>query len=166
MVQKWFNKIPDPNVFYDDVEALIRTTGRTLGVTTKGLTYPDLNFLVGISNLSVARGREYSQAPTQDTCSSTHPTQYNFTSAETMMFMLGIISLSWLSINIKKKTEDGHCHNPAHTDSPRKCSTGSSFHKELYDDLFVAISNIVAKLQASPPNVITLQESTSEDQKK
>jgi hypothetical protein len=43
------------------------------------------------------------------------------------MFVLDLITLSWLKTNIKKKTENGHCRNPAHElkeNKPTGCSIG------------------------------------------
>lgn len=42
--------------------------------------------------------------------------------------------------SLKKKTENGHCHNPSHasTDSKPAWHIGSMFHKKLYND-FVQI---------------------------
>jgi hypothetical protein len=28
--------------------------------------------------------------------------------------MLGLIVLSWIKVNLRKKTENGHCYNPNH----------------------------------------------------
>lgn len=41
-------------------------------------------------------------------------TQYSFMHTEITLFMLAVTVLSWLTIDLEKKTENGHCHNPAH----------------------------------------------------
>jgi hypothetical protein len=49
--------------------------------------------------------------------------------------MLAVTVLSWLTIDLKKKTENGHCHNPVHTQAENTyCSIGSQFHKQLCSD--------------------------------
>jgi hypothetical protein len=52
--------------------------------------------------------------PVQKECSIIHPTGYGPCSTETIMLMLGLMAVSWFKLNIKKKIEKGHCHNPAH----------------------------------------------------
>jgi hypothetical protein len=49
--------------------------------------------------------------------------------------MLAVTVLSWLTVDLKKKTENGHCHNPVHTQAENTyCSIGSQFHKQLCSD--------------------------------
>jgi len=54
---------------------------------------------------------------------------------ETTLFMLAVTVLSWLTIDLEKKTENGHCRNPVHTQAENTyCSIGSKFHMQLYSD--------------------------------
>ena len=83
------------------------------------------------------KSREYSATPTQKECSSKDEeiTQYSFMHTETTLFMLAVTVLSWLTIDLKKKTENGNCHNPVHTQAENTfCSIGSQFHKQLCSD--------------------------------
>jgi hypothetical protein len=65
---------------------------------------------------TVLQSREYSETPTQNECSNKEEeiTQYGYLHNESTLLILGLIILSWLKINLKKKTENGHCHNPSH----------------------------------------------------
>jgi RecA/RadA recombinase len=47
--------------------------------------------------------------------------------------------------SIKKKSENGHCRNPVHEST--RCSTGSKFHKRLYDNY------LTKYLKALPTNL-------------
>ena len=59
------------------------------------------------------------------------------------MLMLGLVTLSWLKVNLKKKTENGHCHNPIHrateTNKSASCPTGSKFSQGLIQRLYINI---------------------------
>lgn len=158
MVQTWLTSLPDPNILYEDIEALFTTTGGPLILTSKGLIIPNLNFFVGLANLSLVRGSEYSTTPSQNLCDPANATGYGPANIETMMLSLGLISLSWLKVNVKKKTENGHCRNPNHT-LPPMCNFGSSFHRELYDDLISLMTKLVSNLKECIPNVITVADS-------
>jgi hypothetical protein len=78
---------------------------------------------------------------------------------ETAMLMLGLMVLSWLKVNLTKKTEDGHCHNSIHsateTDKPAGCPIGSSFHRELYNDYTSILEDFIDNLKASTPTPIS-----------
>jgi hypothetical protein len=74
------------------------------------------------------------------------------------MMMLGLIVLSWLKVNLKEKTENGHCHNPTHTltsttKSPN-CHVGSIFHKELYDDFINVLEDFLRLVKDGKPTSI------------
>ena len=81
----------------------------------------------------IQRSAEYSTTPVQNECSNAHSSVYGPCSTETVMLMLGLMVLSWFKFNIKKKTENGQCHKPAHgpvTEThPANCLIGS----KLYD---------------------------------
>src|SRR5215467_4590312 len=75
-----------------------------------------------------------------------YATAYGPYNIETTMFVLVLITFSWLKINIKKKTENGHCRNPAHEskeNKPTEYSIGSKFHKRLYDNYLKIIEEFV-----------------------
>jgi hypothetical protein len=61
------------------------------------------NFLVALVNLAIQKGSEYSALPVQNKCDTTNITKYDYSSVDTTMLIMGLISLSWLSVNIKKK---------------------------------------------------------------
>jgi hypothetical protein len=160
MVRTWLNSFPDPNIFYEDIEALITITGGPAGNTSRGIVVPNLNFLMGLAYIAATRGNEFGTSPSQIQCDPANPTGYGPINVETMMLMLGLISLSWLKVNIKKKTQNGHCRNRSHSQTgPAMCSIGSAFHKELYDDLASIVRQLVSKLEDCTPNVITVKDS-------
>ena len=74
------------------------------------------------------------------------------------MLMLGIMVLSWLKVNLKKKTENGHCHNSIHvqtkTNESANCQIGSNFHRDLYNDYTSVLEDFVKNLRTSTPNPI------------
>jgi hypothetical protein len=69
--------------------------------------------------------------------------------------MLGIMVLSWLKVNLKKKTENGHCHNSLHStvesNKSASCSIGSNFHNNLYNDYASILEDFVRSVRASTP---------------
>lgn len=83
---------------------------------------------------------------------------YSYIHNETTMMMLGLIVLSWLKVNLKKKTENGYCHNPTHkstaTTKPANCPVGSIFHKELYDDFTNILEDFLRMLKDCKPTPI------------
>ncbi len=66
--------------------------------------------------------------------------------------MLGIMALSWLKVNLKKKTENGHCHNSLHntteTNKSANCLIGSNFHRDLYIDFASLLEDFVSNIKA------------------
>jgi hypothetical protein len=83
------------------------------------------------------------------------------------MFLLGLMTLSWLKINIKKKTENGHCLNPAHEpkeNKPTGCSIGSKFHKRLYDDYLRILEDFVKASKGSSPTALPSLSKKKDDQ--
>jgi hypothetical protein len=74
------------------------------------------------------------------------------------------MALSWLKVNIKKKTENGHCRNPIHKtteNKPAGCSIGSKFHKALYDDYQSLLENFISIVNDCTPVPITLSKGNS-----
>jgi hypothetical protein len=114
-----------------------------------------LNLLYKIIELE----QEYSATPIQKECSNNeeYATAYGPYNIETVMFVLGLITLSWFKINIKKKTENGHCRNPAHEskeNKPTGGSIGSKFHKQLYDNYLKVIEEFVKVSRESSPTAL------------
>ena len=74
------------------------------------------------------------------------------------MMMVALIVLSWLKVNLKKKTENGHCHNPTHTPTattkPANCHVGSIFHNDLYDDFTNVLEDFLRMLKDCKPTPI------------
>jgi hypothetical protein len=70
--------------------------------------------------------------------------------------MLAVTALSWLTIDLKKKTENGHCHNPVHTQAENKfahCSIGSKFHKQLYSDYVKVLEDFLKTIKERTPTI-------------
>jgi hypothetical protein len=113
---------------------------------------------LGIS--AILRSREYSNEPTQNQCSNKEEeiTRYSYLDTESAMLMLGIMVLSWLKINLTKKTENGHCHNSIHkakdTNKQASCSIGSNFHRDLYSDYTSILEDFVNNIKGSTPIAI------------
>jgi hypothetical protein len=75
------------------------------------------------------------------------------------MLMLGLMTLSWLKVNLKKKTENGHCHNPidraTETNKSASCPTGSNFHRDLYNDYISILEDFVNSVKTYTPAPIS-----------
>jgi hypothetical protein len=71
---------------------------------------------------------------------------------ETVMLIAGLTCLSWLSVNIKRKTEERHCKSPKHQlkDGHAYCSIGMEFHRKLYDDLLKVVQEIADNIRINP----------------
>jgi hypothetical protein len=82
------------------------------------------------------------------------------------MLMLGLMVLSWFKINVKKKTDKGHCHNPTHEPGtetrPANCPIGSGFHSKLYSDYIAILEDFLNKVKNCAPTPI---QSTTENKK-
>jgi hypothetical protein len=85
-------------------------------------------------------------------------TSYGGHNYETNMLILGLMALSRLKVNIKKKTENGHCTNPIYNttknNKPAGCYIGSKFHKALYDDYQSLLENFIGRVKDCTPVVI------------
>jgi hypothetical protein len=83
---------------------------------------------------------------------------YGQGSMENRMYSLAIISMSWLFNNMKRKVEDGHCHNTKHDHgdrNPRLCVKGSEFHKKLYDESLKSFEGVLQLAKEHVPKIIT-----------
>ena len=70
--------------------------------------------------------------------------------------MLAITALSWLTIDLKKKTENGFCHNPGHAQAENKrayCSIGSKFHSQLYSDYIKVLEDFLNTIKERTPSI-------------
>jgi hypothetical protein len=112
---KWFTKELDPNVLYNDMEQLFTQCGWPFVIAENKVISNGL-FWSSLVGIVMQRSIEYSATPMQDKCSPdiTKATSYGGYNYETNMLILGLMALSWLKVNIKKKTENRHCRNPSH----------------------------------------------------
>jgi hypothetical protein len=135
--ERWFRRhFNSPEDFYSTVEELFGQFGPPYGGADNKII-PNGFFWSSLAINVLLKSREYSATPTQKECSSKDEeiTQYSFMHTETTLFMLAVTVLSWLTIDLKKKTENGHCRNPVHTQAENTyCSIGSQFHKQLCSD--------------------------------
>jgi hypothetical protein len=155
---KWFNKKPDTDVLYRDVDQLFRQCGWPF-VIAENKIIPNGLFWSSLVGVVTHRSVEYSATPIQDRCTPdiTQSTSYGAYNYETNMLMLGLMALSWSMVNMKKKTEDGHCRNPVHVTTKNKtigCTIGSEFHKGLYDDCQSLLQDFIDTLKKSSPVTI------------
>ena len=156
--EKWFSKEIDADRFYTVIEDLFRQWGppfvlANMKVIPNGMFWSLLLYKI------IELGQEYSANPIQKECNNNeeYATTYGAYNIETTMFVLGLMTLSWLKINIKKKTENGHCRNPAHEpkeNKPTGCSIGSQFHKRLYDNYLKVMEEFVKASRKSSPTAL------------
>jgi hypothetical protein len=155
ITEKWLNKQISPDIFYNDIQDLV---GQFNG------PFPIAELFSLLPNKVIQRSVEYSTTPIQKECSIPYATSYGPCSIETIMLILGLMALSWFKFNIKKKTENGHCHNPAHMplteNQPANCLIGSKFHSNLYDDYISILEDFLNKVKNCIPTPI---QSTSEN---
>ena len=156
----WFNNRIDYNTFYSSIEELLSQFGPPYGAGDNKII-PNGFFWSSLAINVLLRSREYSANPTQNQCSNkeNEVTVYSYIHNETTMMMLGLIVLSWLKVNLKKKTENGYCHNPIHKPTSNKlanCSVGSIFHKELYDDFTNLLEDFLRMVKDCKPAPIKL----------
>lgn len=135
-------------------------------------------FIVNLCLLVSNKRSEYLQTIKEDKCFKENPppsntgkgpTTYDEGTFEYFMWMNALITMCWLLTNVKKKTEDGHCHNPVHdktieeTEHPM-CAKGSEFHSKFYDDVVKSLQWLVKYATENQPKVIKSQnESKSEE---
>ena len=94
---KWFNNRTDSNIFYSSIEKLFSQFGPPYGAGDNKVI-PNGFFWSSLAIIVLLRSREYSANPTQNQCGN----------KENEVTVLGLIILSWLKVNLKKKTENGH----------------------------------------------------------
>jgi len=153
---KWFKKQLDPDAFYSSIEETFAFFGPPYGAAENKIV-PNGFFWSSLAVNVLLHSREYSDEPTQNQCSNKEDeiTQYSYLHTETGMLMLGIMALSWLKVNLKKKTENGHCRNSLHstpeTNKSANCLIGSNFHRDLYIDLASLLEDFVSNVKACTP---------------
>ncbi len=156
---KWLKKQLETNAFYLSIQEVFASFGPPYGAADKKIV-PNGFFWSSLAVSVLLYSREYSNGPTQNQCSNKEDeiTQYNYLHIETEMLMLGIMVLSWLKINLKKKTENGHCNNSLHgateTNKSTGCPIGSNFHKDLYNDYTSILEDFVRNVRACTPTPI------------
>ena len=128
--EKWFGKEIDAEIFYTVIDDLFREVGPPFVLAGSHLI-PNGTLWALLVYQTIERGRGFSANPTQRECSKSEKsaTAYGPHNIKTTMF--GLMTLSWLKINIKKKTENGHCRNPIHEpkeNKPTGCAIGSLHH--------------------------------------
>ena len=157
--EKWFNKQLDPNAFYSSIEEIFATFGPPYGAADNKIVANGF-FWSSLAINTLLRSREYSDNPTQKECSNKEEeiTQYSYLHNESTLLMLGLMVLSWVKVNLKKKTENGHCHNPTHrttqTNKTTNCPIGSDFHGKLYSDYILMLEDFVESVKACTPTPI------------
>jgi hypothetical protein len=157
---KWFKKQLDSDAFYSSIQDTFASFGPPFGVADNKIV-PNGFFWSSLAVNVLLHSREYSNEPTQSQCSNKEDeiTQYSYLHTETGMLMLGIMVLSWLKVNLKKKTENGHCHNSLHTNTDTNksanCPIGSNFHRDLYNDYASILEDFVKSVRACTPTQIS-----------
>ncbi|MGB6594704.1 MAG: hypothetical protein WBE68_24640 [Candidatus Nitrosopolaris sp.] len=156
--EKWFSKEIDAGRFYTVIDDLFRQVGppfvlANMQIAPNGMFWSILLYRI------IELGQEYSANPIQKECNNNeeYATVYGPYNIETTMFVLALLVLSWLKINIKKKTENGHCRNREHEskgDKPTGCSIGSKFHKQLYDNYLKVMEEFVKASRESSPTIL------------
>ena len=157
---KWFKKQLDSDALYSSIQDTFASFGPPFGAADNKIIPNDF-FWSSLAVNVLLHSREYSNEPTQNQCSNKEDeiTQYSYLHTETGMLMLGIMVLSWLKVNLKKKTENGHCHNSLHisadTNKSASCPIGSNFHKGLYNDYASILEDFVKSVRACTPTPIS-----------
>lgn len=163
---KWFNKQLETNALYSSIQEVFASFGPPYGAADKKIV-PNGFFWSSLAINVLLHSREYSDGPTQNQCTNKEDeiTQYSYLHTETAMLMLGTMVLSWLKVNLKKKTENGHCHNSLHgtteTNKSAGCPIGSNFHKDLYNDYTSILDDFVRNVRACTPTLISSSSSSS-----
>jgi hypothetical protein len=157
--QRWFKKQLDLDAFYLAIQDIFAAFGPPYGAADNKIV-PNGFFWSSLAINSILRSQEYSAEPTENQCSNKEEqiTRYGYLHIESIMLMLGLMALSWLKVDLKKKTENGHCHNPTHktkdTKKPASCSIGSNFHKDLYSDYISVLEDFLNNVRKSAPTPI------------
>jgi hypothetical protein len=81
-------------------------------------------------------------------------TSYTEDHVENIVWILSLMTTSWLTINLRSKVLNGHCHNITHEhreQEPRLCSKGSQFHREFYDEIVKSLDDLLALAKLKNP---------------
>jgi hypothetical protein len=162
--QRWFKKQLDLDAFYLAIQDIFAAFGPPYGAADNKII-PNGFFWSSLAINMILRSQEYSAEPTQNQCSNKEEeiTRYSYLHTESIMLMSGLMALSWLKVDLRKKTENGHCHNPIHktkdTDKAASCSIGSNFHNDLYSDYISVLEDFVNNVRNSAPTPITTSSS-------
>ena len=156
--ERWFNRhFNNPEDFYSSVEELFGQFGPPFGAADNKII-PNGFLWSSLAINVLLKSREYSASPTQKECSSKDEEfiQYSFMHTQTTLFMLAITALSWLTMDLKKKAENGHCRNPVHVQAENKptyCSIGSMFHQQLYSDCVKVLEDFLNTIIERTPSI-------------
>lgn len=154
--QRWYKKQLDPDAFYLAIQDIFAVFGPPYGAADNKII-PNGFLWSSLAINAILRSQEYSAEPTQNQCSNKEEeiTRYSYLHTESVMLMLSLMALSWLKVDLKKKTENGHCHNPMHkakdTNKPASCPIGSNFHKDLYSDYISVLEDFVNNARTNAP---------------
>ena len=133
--QQWFKKQPD--AFYLAIQDIFTAFGPPYGAAD--------NKIVPNGFFGLHKEEEI--------------TRYSYLHTESIMLMFGLMVLSWLKLDLKKKTENGHCHNRVHkakdTNKPASCPVGSNFHRDLYSDYISILEDYLNNIRNSTPTPIS-----------
>jgi hypothetical protein len=157
---QWLKKQLDLDAFYSAIQDMFAAFGPAFGAADNKIV-PNGFFWSSLAINIILRSQEYSAEPTQNQCSNKEEeiTRYSYLHTESIMLMLGLMALSWLKVDLKKKTENGYCHNPIHkakdTNKPASCPIGSNFHRELYSDYISVLEDFVNNARNSAPMPIS-----------
>jgi hypothetical protein len=158
--QRWFKKQLDLDAFYLAIQDIFAAFGAPYGAADNKIV-PNGFFWSSLAINIILRSQEYSAEPTQNQCSNKEEeiTRYGYLHTESIMLMLGLMALSWLKVDLKKKTENGHCHNLIHkakdTNKAASCPIGSNFHKDMYSDYISVLEDFVNNVRTSAPAPIS-----------
>ena len=157
---RWFKKQLDPDAFYLAIQDIFTAFGPPYGAADNKIV-PNGFFWSSLAINVILRSQEYSAEPIQNQCSNKEEeiTMYSYLHTEGIMLTLGLMALSWLKVDLKKKTENGHCHNPVHiakdTNKPASCPIGSNFHRDLYSDYISILEDYLNNIRNSTPTPIS-----------
>jgi hypothetical protein len=138
----------NPELFYNNINNLI----------SKNKANGSLNFTIfanDLSKLANDKSKEFFNSRYNRDCR----VGYTDCNVEYMMWMIALMSVSWSIINLRNKTENGHCQNntPDHghpNKNPPLCHHGSEFHKEFYNDCILSFENILNNLRSNSPEAL------------
>jgi hypothetical protein len=71
---------------------------------------------------------------------------------ENRMWGLALICTSWIIINLKRKTEEGHCRKHRDMESNIPCKLSTEFHNEIYLECIKSFEQIIKVAKQHPPS--------------